>query len=47
VKTNMQGWKKLTTGNVTVNFIEGGHWDAITDRNYPGYKTIIENVLTR
>ena len=47
IKTNMQGWKNLTAGNVTVDFVEGSHWDAITERNYARYRTVIENVLTR
>ena len=47
VKTNMQGWSNLTAGNVTLDFIQGGHWDAITERNYARYRTVIENVLTK
>jgi thioesterase domain-containing protein len=44
-RANMERWRAYTTGTTIVEFIDGTHWEAISDQHYPRYKAVLGKSL--
>ncbi|MCE3228020.1 MAG: Nonribosomal peptide synthetase [Bacteroidetes bacterium] len=44
LKTDMSNWKKFTDGNFRLEFLSGGHYDVLQDRNLAVISSLITSV---